>query len=227
MGRQLALDLRAGLFRRQDYIEGPCNAAARAALAQWRRWPGGALALIGAPGVGKSYLAGIWGEQADAHRLEAAALAGADASALAALCARPLIIDPAAPPLDETALFHVLNLAREGAGPVLLVSAVAPRLWPVAMADLASRLAAMPETCVEPPDPIVLAGVLKGACRQRFIAITDRTAAFAASRLVDFAQARDFAARIDAVVGPGRRRAGMSVARSVLSTLPRTEDEGA
>jgi chromosomal replication initiation ATPase DnaA len=224
MDRQLALDLRAGLFRRQDYIEGTCNAAARAALAQWRRWPGGVLALIGAPRAGKSHLAGIWGEQVDAHRLGAAGLPGADPDALAALCARPLVIDPAEPPLDETALFHVLNLAREGAGPVLLVCARAPRLWPVAMPDLASRLAAIPQTCLEPPDQFVLAGALKGACRQRFIAITDQAAAFAASRLGGFAQARDFAARIDAVVGPERRRVGMRVARRVLSTLARRGD---
>lgn len=227
MGEQLALDLRAGFFRREDYVEGPCNAAARAALGQWRRWPNGALALIGPKQSGKSHLADIWREGAEGHTIDSALMNGLDAADVAALVARPLVIDPAIAPINEVALFHLLNLAREGAGPVMIVTERSPRSWPVVMPDLASRLAAITETFLAPPDEIVLAGVLQGACRQRFIDITDKVARFAASRLDGFDKARAFAARIDAAIGPNRRQAGLAAVRRVLGEVGRLGDADA
>ena len=46
--------------------------------------------------------------------------------------------------LDERALFHLLNLARQTGSHVLIASETDPARWPVALPDLASRLKALP-----------------------------------------------------------------------------------
>ncbi|RYG02652.1 MAG: chromosomal replication initiator DnaA, partial [Caulobacteraceae bacterium] len=48
MTRQLRLELRRPVsFARRDFVKGPSNAQAIAALDLWPNWPGGALALFG------------------------------------------------------------------------------------------------------------------------------------------------------------------------------------
>src|SRR5690606_3640912 len=75
-----------------------------------------------------------------------------------ALAAEPAVAveDLHAGPLDEAALFHLLNLARERAVPVLLTSRVWASALPLRVADLASRLrAARPVELGEPDDDLL------------------------------------------------------------------------
>jgi hypothetical protein len=67
MPRQLRLSLRRpASFRRQDFVAGPSNAVALAAVNAWPNWHGGCLALAGPEGVGKSHLARIWAAETGA-----------------------------------------------------------------------------------------------------------------------------------------------------------------
>ena len=61
---------------------------------------------------------------------------------------------------DETALFHLLNLAREEAAYVLLTARTAPAAWTIRTPDLASRLKALPVVALAPPDDALLRAVL-------------------------------------------------------------------
>ena len=71
MARQLRLKLRRPpSYHRDALAAGPSNAAARAALAAWPHWHGGALALVGPEGVGKTHLASLWAEDVGATRLD-------------------------------------------------------------------------------------------------------------------------------------------------------------
>ena len=71
MTRQLRLKLRRPVsFAREDFVRGPSNAQARLALDAWPTWPGGALALFGPAGVGKSHLARGWAAAAGAVVLD-------------------------------------------------------------------------------------------------------------------------------------------------------------
>ena len=53
--------------------------------------------------------------------------------------------------LDERALFHLLNLAREEGAYVLLTARSALAGFPVTIRDLASRLRAVPAVALTPP----------------------------------------------------------------------------
>ena len=97
---------------RDDFLEGPTNAAALSLIDSWPDWPNRIMLLAGPEGSGKSHLAAIWAGEAGArsttaHALTAAAVPGA-------LATGALVVEDLNPSgFDERALFHLMNLARE------------------------------------------------------------------------------------------------------------------
>ncbi|MFO1099440.1 MAG: chromosomal replication initiator DnaA [Xanthobacteraceae bacterium] len=154
----LALSHPASLAR-EDFMVGPCNAAALDAIERWPDWPGRTLALVGPRGSGKSHLAAIWAARAGARMIAASALD--EAAAPAALASGAVLVeDAAASAVNERALFHLLNIAREEQGYVLLTAESAPATWTLRLADLASRLRAVPVVTIGPPDDALFRTVL-------------------------------------------------------------------
>src|SRR6185312_11821170 len=107
-------------FAREDFLAGPSNAAALALIERWPDWPSGAVALVGPEGSGKTHLASIWAEVSGARVLSARLLGETEVPA--ALATGALVLeDLSKDTLDERALFHLINLAREE-GAFLLVT---------------------------------------------------------------------------------------------------------
>jgi chromosomal replication initiation ATPase DnaA len=181
--RQLALALdHAESFAREDFLTGPCNATALALIERWPDWPGQALALVGPEGAGKSHLAAIWAGVAGARFLAARALA--TALLPAALATGALVVEDIDPgQFDERALFHLLNLAREEGAFVLLTARTPPAGWKLAIADLASRLKALPVAALTAPDDILLRGVLVKLFADRQLAVDESLVGFLANRI--------------------------------------------
>jgi chromosomal replication initiation ATPase DnaA len=75
--------------------------------------------------------------------------------------------------LDERALFHILNLARQTGGHVLIAAELDPAHWPVKLPDLASRLRALPVARLDPPDDALLRGVLVKHFADRQVAVEE------------------------------------------------------
>lgn len=116
------------------------NRGAARLLTDWRAWPGGALALIGPPGSGKTHLALAWAMETGARQI--APHAGSDdAAAVFRESGGRLLIDDADGPRDEAMLWGVLDLARSEGGALLLTGAAGPASWSVDLPDLRSRLA--------------------------------------------------------------------------------------
>jgi chromosomal replication initiation ATPase DnaA len=154
--RQIPLSLphRAALDR-ADFLVGAANAAAIALIDRWPDWPARSVLLAGPIGSGKSHLVEIWRAASGAGVAAASDLAPADAETLLAAGA-VAIEDLHAGPLDEAALFHLLNLAHERKAAVLMTSRVWPSALPLALPDLASRLrAAQPVELAEPDDDLL------------------------------------------------------------------------
>lgn len=133
-------------------IEGPSNAAARAALAAPEDWPGGVLALIGPANSGKSHLAAIWAEARGAARARAS-----DPPAPG-----PALIEDIDRNLDERGLLARLDETREGrAGPLLLTARQPPERWPAGLADLRSRFNAISTVRVDDPSDEEIAALVE------------------------------------------------------------------
>src|ERR1700693_2456223 len=142
--RQLAFPLpHAESFTRDNFLEGPANAAGLALVDSWPDWPNRIMQLVGPEGSGKSHLAAIWAEQSgarstSAHALTAAAVPGA-------LATGALVVDDLESSAgDERALFDLLNLAREDEASVLITARMPPSALQVELRDLRSRLRAIP-----------------------------------------------------------------------------------
>jgi chromosomal replication initiation ATPase DnaA len=158
--RQLLLALDHSVsFARDDFLSGPSNVAALSLVERWPDWPDRIVALIGPEGSGKSHLAAIWAEATGARILSAKLLS--TTSVPGALATGALVIeDLEAADLDEQALFHLINLAREERTYLLLTSRSAVASFPIRIRDLASRLRAVPIVTVAPPDDTLLRSLL-------------------------------------------------------------------
>jgi chromosomal replication initiation ATPase DnaA len=124
--RQLAFALpHAESLTRDNFLEGPANAAGLALIDAWPEWPSRAMLLTGPEGSGKSHLAAIWAEESGARSTTAHTLSAANVPG--ALATGTLVVeDLKAGGFDERALFHLLNLAREDQAYVLITARIAP-----------------------------------------------------------------------------------------------------
>jgi chromosomal replication initiation ATPase DnaA len=171
--RQLVLALDHSVsFARDDFLRGASNAAALTLIERWPDWPDRIVALIGPEGSGKSHLAAIWAETTGARILSAKLLSITDlptALATGALVVEDLESDG----LDERALFHLINLAREEGAYVLFTARFAPTGFSISTRDLASRLRALPLVTLAPPDDTLLRSVLVKLAVDRQITVDE------------------------------------------------------
>src|SRR5262249_56142140 len=119
-----------------------------------RAWSSMIVGLTGTEGSGKSDVAAIWADESAARVLYAKLWARGDVPGTLATGAL-VVEDLEAEDLDEHALFHLINLAREEDAYVLLTSRSAVASLQVTIRDLASRLRGLPAVMVAPPDDVL------------------------------------------------------------------------
>ena len=179
---------------RADFLVGAANARAIELVDSWPAWPAPAVLLAGPAGSGKTHIVEIWREASGAAVIDAAGLddnAVAPLVAVGAVAVENLHVGP----IDEAALFHLLNLAAERKTPVLMTSRLSASALPVQLPDLASRLrAARPVELSEPDDELLRALLVKlfadrqlvvGGAIVDYIALRMERSLEAANALVD------------------------------------------
>jgi chromosomal replication initiation ATPase DnaA len=191
--RQLALALdHAESYAREDFLSGPGNAAALALIESWPDWPANAVALVGPQGSGKSHLAAIWAAASGARVTSGRALD--ESGLLPELATGALVVEEAAA-ADERTLFHLINLARGEESFLLLTARTAPSAWPVVIADLASRLRALPVITLQAPDDGLLRGLIVKLAADRQLELKEDVVGYLVNHIE-----RSFAAARAAVI---------------------------
>lgn len=215
--RQLTFDLpHAESLSRDNFLEGPPNAAALALIDRWPDWPNRVMWLTGPEGAGKSHLAAIWAEVAGARSTTAQAL---DAAAVpGALATSALVVEDVTPgAIDERALFHLLNLAREYEAYVLITARQPPASLEVDLRDLRSRLRALPVVTLTPPDDALFRALIVKFCADRQMTIDDSLVSYLSTRIErSFAAARRAVERLDTEALRLRRPVTRALAAELL-----------
>jgi chromosomal replication initiation ATPase DnaA len=211
--RQLPLELghRAALGR-DDFLVSESNRDAVAWIDLWPGWPGPGLVVFGPPASGKSHLAEVWRARSDAIRLDRTALTAGAIDGFGAA-----VIEDADQGVDETALFHLYNIVAERRGSLLLTAAAAPARWHLRLADLRSRLAALPAVAIAAPDDALMQAVLVKLFADRQLRVDPELVAYLALRLDrSFAAAASAVAMLDRAALAARRPLTIPFARDTL-----------
>ena len=217
--RQLAFALpHAESFTRDDFLEGPANAAGLALIDSWPDWPNRIMLLVGPEGSGKSHLAAIWAEQAGARAISAHALTAT--AVPGALATGALVLeDFRSSDVDERALFHLLNLAGEDGAFVLITARTAPAAFAIELRDLRSRLRALPTVSLLPPDDHLFRALIVKFCADRQLAIDENVVGYLANRIErSYAAVRRAVELLDAEA----LRLGRPVSRALAAEVLRT-----
>ena len=217
--RQLAFALpHAESFTRDDFLEGPANAAGLALIDSWPDWPTRIMLLVGPEGSGKSHLAAIWAEQAGARAISAHALTAT--AVPGALATGALVVeDLKSSDVDERALFHLLNLAREDGAFVLITARTAPAAFAIELRDLRSRLRALPTVSLLPPDDHLFRALIVKFCADRQLAIDETVVGYLINRIErSYAAVRRAVELLDAEA----LRLGRPVTRALAAEVLRT-----
>jgi chromosomal replication initiation ATPase DnaA len=221
---QLPLDLgHRQALGRDDFLVAPCNADATAWIDRWPEWK--TLVVHGGAGCGKSHLGAVWQAQADANILLPEHLAANRPEDLAG--SGGLILDDAdwgfsaAPPaFDQAALLHLYNVHLGLGGSVLITASTPPARWSLSLADLGSRLRAIPAVEIGPPDDALLAAVMVKNFADRQLDVGADVIGFLAARLERSFDAQGRAVNaLDAEAMAQGRAITVPLARQVLETL--------
>jgi chromosomal replication initiation ATPase DnaA len=218
--RQLAFALpHAESLTRDNFLEGPANAAGIALVDAWPEWPNRIMLLVGPEGSGKSHLATIWAEQSGARSTTARALD--PASVPGALATGALVVEDLRPAeVDERALFHLINLAREDEAYVLITARAPPAALQIELRDLRSRLRAVPVVSLLAPDDRLFRALIVKFCADRQLAIDEAVVSYLATRIErSYAAVRQTVELLDSEA----LRLGRPVTRALAAELLRKD----
>jgi chromosomal replication initiation ATPase DnaA len=203
-------------FSRSAFVVSPSNAAAVEAVDAWPAWLGGALALIGPAGSGKSHLAAAWAVRAKAT-VVSADIGVEDLAALEG----PVLWEDADRTAHGETLFHLINIAARPGGALLATARTPPSQWGTDVPDLRSRLNALPVALLQEPDDAILTGALMKFFQERRIRPSEELLAYLVRRIErSIPKALEIVAKLDETASAYGRPVSRALARQVL------EDDG-
>jgi len=124
----------------ENYIISETNFYAVKLVQQWPQWKDNIAIIYGAEKSGKSHLAKIWQQHAQAAKLQAKELEALSVTEILQ-AQKHFLIEDVSSISNETALFHLFNAVREDKDASMLITAHAhPNQLGVTLADLRSRL---------------------------------------------------------------------------------------
>jgi len=136
---------------------------------------------------------------------------------------RPVLVEDADRAMDDDLLFHLINMAGEDGGALLLTARAPPSAWPARLPDLRSRLNAMTLAELPAPDDMILDGILRKLFRERNIEPGDDLIAYLMRRIERSGPAAlAIVERLDEAASEGEQRA---VSRALARRFLENDDE--
>lgn len=221
MNPQLVLDLgHRPALDRADFLVSACNEEAVAWIDRWPDWPAPGLVIWGAAACGKSHLGQVWRSRTGARTVGVEDLDRLEPPDILA-GERTLYIDDAdgiaGHMVRERAVFHLYNLLLPLGGHLLLTAHTPPARWAIGLADLRSRLNALPAVQIASPDDSLLGSVLLKLFYDRQLKVNTDILLYILSRMErSFESAERLVSAIDAAALAGHRAVTLPLVREVL-----------
>lgn len=219
---QLPLDLgHRPAHDRDDFLVTASNHEAVAWIDRWPDWPVkvAGLNVYGPTGCGKTHLSEVWRTRCTAASINAEELAPANVADLLGGNASA-VIDDFSEQINFQAAFHLHNLVVERGGSLLILSEVSVSRLEITLADLRSRLNAIPTVGIGPPDDDLLMGIFEKLFADRQLAVGTDVLAFLLPRVErSFAAAQSLVDAVDAASLAQKRPVTLPLVRDVLNKL--------
>ena len=228
--QQIPLDLEMRPAHGREYfLLGPSNKDAVNWIDMWPNWPAPVLFISGPAACGKSHLAAVWRDKAQAAIVRPEILATTSAEDIAAL-AKHLVIDGIDLWLGdraaETTLFHLYNIFKEEGRSLLITSRMNPTQSEFAIADLASRFRAAPLAAVKAPDELLLGSILIKMFSDRQLAASNDVIRYILPRMErSFSAARDIVENADRAALAQKRGISVPLIRDVMARIQQANAE--
>jgi chromosomal replication initiation ATPase DnaA len=208
---------------RGDFQVGLCNKSAVALIDKWPDWHAPLMIISGPAASGKSHLAAVWRDRADAAAVRPEMLLTNTAEQIAGK-GKHIMLDGLDPWLGdrnaETTLFHLYNIFMSEKRSILATMRMPPAQTQFAVADLASRVRASLLASIAPPDDTLLASVLIKLFQDRQINTTADVIQYILPRMErSFSAARDIVAMADRASLAGKKPVTVALMRQVLAGL--------
>jgi chromosomal replication initiation ATPase DnaA len=221
-GKQIPFDLgHRTAMGREDFLIAPSNQDAVAWIDLWPEWPAPVIILYGPVASGKSHLAAVWGERANAACVNPKTLNDSSIRDIAS-AARHIILEDADNLIGsvegEKGLFHLYNLFKEEKRSVLMTLQEPPIRRSFAVPDLASRLRAAPAVSIREPDDALLGSILVKLFSDRQLRVSQDAVKYILSHMErSFEEARRIVAEADSRAMIEKRAVSVPLLKEILS----------
>ncbi len=147
----------------------------------WPAWPSPVTILAGPTGSGKTHLANIWRDKAQATAIS---VCPGNTESLGVAERGPVLVeDMDRTGFDQTLLFHLINTVRQNRTSMLITSRIWPAAWPVELPDLRSRLKAATIVEIGEPDDELLARVIVKLFADRQLVVDEKVVSYLVNRM--------------------------------------------
>ena len=205
-----------------DFISMSAHQHALQWLHAWQEWPesprlrGGI--IVGPAASGKTHLIQIWAEQIQAVQ-------PTDLTQLHAIPENAVVwLDSPLHALQHSSLaqesvFHLCNRLAEGNGRLLLSERSAPARWQDIVADVTSRLSALPVIMIAPPDDALIQNLLIKHFADRQIRVNEDVIHYLTPRIErSYQKILDIVILIDQFALQNQQKITLSLVRKVLTS---------
>lgn len=222
--KQFALDFPHRVaYGREDFLVTAANQEAVAHVDRWPNWNMPALWIYGAAASGKSHIAAVWAQKANAEILDAADLQNFNADEITTR-APHIVLDRAdfivGDKESETVLFHIYNMLKEAGRSLLLTACASAQHLQFVLPDLASRLRSCPSVAIHAPDDELLGALMVKQFHDRQLAITEEGLAYVLPRIErSFASLQDLVSRVDRRALQEKKAITVPLLRDVLMEM--------
>ena len=208
--------------REEDFLVSTSNSFAYAMVLNDEAWPDGRLVLVGPAGSGKTHLARVWAEKANANLIRTRQFDVNDAIrfAMSGNAVLEDINDIGFSPEFDLALLHLCNMLAAEGGKILITAREPPSRWRTTLPDLQTRLEACQLATIGLPDGELLAGLIVKLFSDRQMSIDPLVANYIARRMErSYSAAHSIVEALDRKSLAAGRRATRAMAAEVLSAV--------